>query len=92
MFKWFSLFPIVVLLNGCSANKEIVNELNQSLAPAKQYSQDALSIEEIAKLKPQISPPIKIAVTQPGNSRYSSNEWSSTELQEIEWFFGILNG
>lgn len=95
MYKWFCLFSIVMLLNGCSANKEIVKELNQSLAPAKQYSQDALSVEEIAKLKPQITPPIKIAVTQPGYSGYSrygysSNEWSSTELQEIEsWQLGL---
>jgi len=90
VYKGFCLFSIVMLLNGCSANKEIVKELDQSLAPAKQYSQGALSLEEIAKLKPQITPPIKIAVTQPGNSRYGSNEWNLTELQEIDsWQAGL---
>jgi len=38
------------------------------------------SVKEIGKLKPQINPPIKIAVAQPTGNE----EWSSEEIHEIE--------
>ena len=77
--KKFVLAAPLMLLVACSANKNIKTELyNELLSKKPQYSEFAL--EEISKLKPQINPPIKIAVSQP-----TGNEgWSSEVIQEIE--------
>jgi len=87
--KKLLLVTSLILLAACSANKNIKTELYNDLSSKKvQYSDSTL--EDIAKIKPQINPPIKIAVSQPtgnGNRFRSSNDWSAEEIQEIEaWF------
>jgi hypothetical protein len=83
--KKLLLVTLLMLLIACSANKNIKTELYNDLSAKKaQYSDSTL--EDIAKLKPQINPPIKIAVSQPTGHE----AWSSEEIQEIEsWFLQL---
>jgi len=77
--KKILLAAVLISLAACSANKNIKTERYDNLASKKpQYTEATL--EEIANLKPQINPPIKIAVAQPTGYK----AWSSEEIQEIE--------
>lgn len=69
----------LLCLAACSPTENIKSRLySKIISPKPQFSNS--SLEEIAKLKPQINPPIKIAVAQP--TRYE--DWSSEEIKEIE--------
>lgn len=78
--KNFIIFTTFILLTSCSANKNIKSELNSNLAK-NSIQINSTSIEEARKLKPQIKPPIKIAVSHP---RSSYKEWTLKEIKEIE--------
>lgn len=77
----FLNFLCIVLLVGCSANKNIKTELYNDLSQ-KNKQITLTSIEEVKKLKPQIKLPIKIAISQPRTSY--SRAWSLEEIKEIE--------
>jgi len=77
--KKFVLTCALICLTACSPNNNIKTGMYAKLPSQKPQFTEA-SLEEITKLKPQINPPIKIAVTQPTGVK----EWSSEEIQEIE--------
>lgn len=88
MKNWFCLLSIASMLAACSANPTMMSGLRQNMVSTKQYATHSASLEEIAKLKPQAVPPIKIAVAQPSSSY--SEQWSAEEMQEIEsWLPGL---
>lgn len=77
--KKFVLACMLICLAACAPTKNIKTGMYAKLPSQKPQFTEA-SLEEIAKLKPQINPPIKIAVAQPTGVE----EWSSEEIQEIE--------
>ena len=83
--KKLILAAVFISLTACTANENIKTGMYAKLvSPKPQFSE--ASLEEIAKLKPQINPPIKIAVAQP----VSFKAWSSEEIHEIEsWLPGL---
>lgn len=75
----FVLASVVMCLAACSPTKNIKTGMYAQLPSQKPQFTEA-SLEEIAKLKPQINPPIKIVVAQPTGV----DKWSSEEVQAIE--------
>jgi hypothetical protein len=77
--KKLALALTLTSLAACAPSKTIKNEMYASL-PSQKQQVTMKSIEEINRLKPQIVPPIRIAVAQP-NRR---SDWTSEEIREIE--------
>jgi len=77
--KKFVLAVTLMSLAACSPTKNIKTGMYAKL-PSQKPQITVDSVEEIGKLKPQINPPIKIAVAQPTGDK----EWSSEEIHEIE--------
>jgi len=69
----------LLLITACAPTGNIKTGMYAKLNSHKAQFTDA-SLEEIAKLKPQINPPIKIAVAQPSGV----SEWTSEEVKAIE--------
>lgn len=79
------VLPCVLCLAACSPSQNIKTGMYAKLPHQKpQFSTS--SLEKIVELKPQINPPIKIAVAQPAGVA----EWSSAEIQEIESWLSPL--
>ncbi len=69
----------LISLSACSPTENIKSAMVANLSSQKPQI-TLKSVKEIGKLKPQIKPPIKIAVAQPARNK----EWTSEEIHEIE--------
>lgn len=80
----FGVFICALVLAACTPNRNIRSSLQQEIPPLKHYAAEANSIEEIAKLKPQIAPPIRVAITPPFGNGQGHYQWSPEEIKRIE--------
>src|SRR4051794_23475311 len=92
MCKWLVVVggAVIVLASGCAKKGVNRGEMESELrASTPSFASGGLSVEEIAKLKPQIKLPVNLAVSGPaGTVHYyrsgESNAWNASELAEIE--------